>query len=295
MVDLENKPARKRLGDIRDPLIQAVVQGLYRFADENAALRKIEDFKRQFVMSKRFAAITDITNFDADNLPPPPEDPENVVDDPNAITLWVRGLDMTQDEEAAGGLGNFARIYITVGDDAVYTLTITKLNIPARYHPQRKREKQRHPDWGHPIMRNIRKQKMYATIEAAEHELNQLQMEYPDVCTPGKGKLFIMVYQKDGESDRPVRRHVLEIRAAHDGSFYVHAEAQKPLNKAPKRSVENPGETVKPDSDKGSKGYFSSMVMVKRRRKVPMGAGAAGANAAPAASVPDAADDNNSD
>jgi len=208
----------KRLATEKNPSVEAIIANLYRLETEQQAIDKINALKENFIISAKL----------------PPSEHEN------SIKLWVRGYKITDDEEKKGFLGNYAEIRPLQLADGKYTVSSKKLDIALKYHPQRKRPKGKHPDWGHPCSVN---------------------------------KLFCIVYSK--AETPPVQKYVFEIMASKDGEggFYIDSKVNKYSKKNSKPDVKSAG---KKSSGKGSsikvdeplgKGYFASMVELKRNKK----------------------------
>jgi len=160
MTENENNTSNnKRLATEKNPSVEAIVNSLFRLENEEQAIEKINALKDNFIISSK--------------LPPS--------DDANAIKLWIRGYKITEDEEKKGVLGNYAEIRPLQLADGKFTLSAKKLDIALKFHPQRKRPKGKHPDWGHPCLRQVKKKKVFETIEEAQKILGQLHEEYPNI------------------------------------------------------------------------------------------------------------------
>jgi len=222
-----------KVATVKHPTIEAIVNEMFRCKTEKEALERLETVKSNFITSRH--------------------EPENY-DKPAAI-IWIKGYDVTSDERKEGYLGNFALVtYKKVKGEDAYTLTATKLEAELSHHPQQKRKKRSMPDWGHPIMRAVRRQRIYNTIETAQAELEQLHNEFPNISIPNPGKLYIMVYSKAHGED-PVQKYILEIKAAAEGGFFIEARE----NQHKKRELP---QAQKQDAPVGA---FTSQVMVKQK------------------------------
>jgi hypothetical protein len=132
-----------------------------------------------------------------------------------------------------------------------------------------------HPNWGHPVLRNIDKKRIYLTIEDALADMALLQQEYPHVSVPGNHCLFIAVYGRvEDKKGKRVKRYVLEIEPVPEGGYHLIAKEKKQKPKSP-RNKDLP-KSLKPKSplpttDKPDEpmGFFASKVTLKRAKKKP--------------------------
>lgn len=251
MNDAVTTVIQKRLATEKNPTIEAIINGLFRLETNDQAIDKITALKENFIISSKL----------------PPSEIEG------GIKLWIRGYKITEDEEKEGYLGNYAEISTLELADGKFTITAKKLDIKLKFHPQRKRPKKKHPDWGHPCMRLIKKGKTFETIEDAQKVLGQLHEEFPNISIPAVNKLFVIIYSKAEKP--PVQKYILEIAADRDGNgFKIEAkpnkydkaktQAAKDVRKNPESS--NQGSNA-PDDNPLGKGYFASMIELKRNNK----------------------------
>ncbi len=243
-------PDNKRLATEKNPTIEAVTNGLFRLSNEKQALEKIEALKDNFIVSSKL--------------------PASKID--GAIKLWIRGYKITEEEEKNGYLGNYAEIKPLKLADGKYTIVAAKLDIKLKYHPQRKRPKQKHPDWGHPCMRLIKKENVFETIEDAQAVLGQLHEEFPNISIPAVNKLFVIIYSKAEKP--PVQKYILEIVPNKDGGGFLieHKKNNFDKKKVPVTNDKKEKGAAKavglnPGDDNLGKGYFASMVSLKRNKK----------------------------
>jgi hypothetical protein len=131
-------------------------------------------------------------------------------------------------------------------------------------HPQKKRILQRHPNWGHPILRSVDKKRRYPTVEQAQAELTLLQQEYPHAAIPGPGKLYVMIFGRtDADEKKRVKKYVLEIRLSEEGGYYINCalNSSQPKKKPAKASAPDTQEGIKPV------GEFTAKLALKRNKK----------------------------
>lgn len=235
----------KRLATEKHPTIEAVINGLFKFEKKEHALSRLNAIKEHFVVSAKL----------------PKEEDENI------IKLWIRGFQIDADEEKEGFLGNYALIKIKEVDKK-FSLIAEKQRIALKYHPQRRRPKRKHPDWGHPCMRVIKKGTVFETIEEAQKVLAQLHEEHPLVSIPAVNKLYVILYSK--AYNPPIKKFVLEIKTAREGGFFIESKENNYVKKEPvvnTRSAEKPTENT---GEKQDKGYFTSMVELRKSKKSQM-------------------------
>jgi len=139
-------PQQQRLyANVDNPTIHAVIKSLFSFENEKQAYGRIKSIKRQFVTSKQA------------------ETSENS----HSIILWILGYEVSEEEAALGYKGNFACLSVAPKGGDKFTIKATKIQSELSFHPQRNRRTGKHPDWGHPILRDIYKKRVYPTLEAA--------------------------------------------------------------------------------------------------------------------------------
>ncbi len=249
---------KKRIATVKNPVIQAVSQGLFRFENEEQAKDLFKRISNNFIISKE-------------------QDKDG-----NTIKIWIKGFSITPEEKKEGFLGNYASIKI-VQKDKKFTLTAEKQVVELKRHPQKIRPKQKHPDWGHPILRRVLKKKAYKTMEEAEKDIQRLHEEFPEISIPGGDKLYLMVYNKDlaKSNTNPTQKIILKIHPTDTGEFlinYVENRKKKVLPPLPKSAAATPATAGSPEaaanaatsptgSTPAQKGYFSAMVEMKRKAK----------------------------
>lgn len=230
-------PKNKKTATSVHPTINAVLKELYRFANEEQALSRIRQLKEHFVASKLSA------------------------EKPNTAVLWIRGYALTPEESKQGYTGNYA-IISAKKQGGKYVLAATKLATELGVHPQRKRPKKQHPDWGHPILRDIKKKRNYDSAAEAAHELSRLHEEFPEASIPDEGRLMIILYEKTEGRKSPVQKYKFAVRAVPEGGFII--EYQK--NVKPIKS-QLPGSKAAPLPKDAESSYFTEMVKLKRKKK----------------------------
>lgn len=242
------KDKKRRYATIRHPTIAAAIEGTYRFQAEAQAKQQLQILREYFVLSRHQKA----------------ED--------HAIILWVKGFEVTKAEKKNGYTGNYAAIGIKKLGEGKYTLSTKKVESELKFHPQRQRPQHRHPNWGHPVLRSIKKKRIYQTVELAQAELQALHEEFPEVTIPLTNKVYVIVYSR--QEKPPAKKYVLEIKVADDGGFYIEATentykpsaAPIPTSKLPpSEDGEEQGDEAAANNE--APGYFASMVALRRSKK----------------------------
>lgn len=241
---MDNAVKDRKYATIGNPTINAVIKQLYRFDSMEQAQLRLESLKRNFVVSSSIKT-------------------EN-----NDFVVWLRGYEVTDAELEQGYLGNFAKFICIKTEDGKYTIAAEKLDISLAKHPQKKRPKRRHPDWGHQVLRDIKKNKIYFTLEHALEDLQQLQMEYPEVAIPTDNGLLIMVYEKPEKStDNPTHKYKFIIKPTPEGAFYITYKSNEKTRITVPKQHEDEVKTDTPSEAKAPAGYFTAMVSLKKKKR----------------------------
>ncbi len=172
-----------------------------------------------------------------------------------SLNLWIKGYGISEADELQGMIGQFAIISYKKLQDH-WVLYATELPTDIKLHPQRKQIKRDNPNWGHPVLRSIRKGKVYKTLAEAESELALLHKEFPKVSIPNPNKLYIMIYCSDRPAKERMVKHIITIKPAEDGSYILNCEENKPRLKKPKTQ-----------ENQQVRGYFTAKVALGRKAK----------------------------
>ncbi len=235
---------QRKYATANHPTIEALVHGLYRYKDRAQAVTRFKHIVDHFVLSK--------------------DQPESTADEPAAL-FWIKGFSVSEAETAKGFTGHFAEMRIVRLPDGLYSLTATKIDKAIANHPQKKRLKSKHPNWGHPVMRAVKKKKVYSSIEEANAELELLHLEFPEVSIPGQAKLYIIIYEKREGISRPTHKIALEIKANDGGGFVIAArDNEKPAK--PKKALPD-AQASEPLVADARPGHFAAQVLLRKKTR----------------------------
>ncbi len=204
-----------------------------------------------------------------------------------SVILWVKDYDITPEEKEKGYLGNFIAISYKQADKK-WTLYPTKILMDLKHHPLRAyKNDQKHPNWGHPILRAIKKKTPYKTLDAANKALMQLHEQYPTASIPTKSKFYLMIFSREANPAMPVQKYVFEIKTNSDGSYGIDVRLNdykaKKKSKQPKKKQKinkdvtksnvtvttqpNPVPSVPKTSETEAAGKFTARESLRRQKK----------------------------
>ena len=237
---------KKKYASVKNPTIEAILGENFRFAEPDQAKIRLEALRETFITSRL---------------------PEDVDPDPKELKLWIRGYGLTAPMREKGYIGNYARFEVKRAEKGKWTIAPVLLSIDKKYHPQRRQPPRRHPNWGHPIMRDIKKIRVHTEVETAQNELARLHELFPEVSIPLTNKMYIMVYQKTEDGDPPIKKWVLEIKATEEGDgFYIDSYENTYQADARTKAAEASGKKEEPEK-KEAVGKFTSAALLKKSRK----------------------------
>lgn len=237
---------RKRLATVTHPSVTAALDGLYRYESEGKAKEQLATLKKFFTISR--------------------EQPE----EQGALRLWIKGYGLSKEERKEGFRGHFAIVRIAQ-EGKKWTLKGEKDPQPLAKHPERVRPKRSHPDWGHPLLREIEKQKEYETAEEAATILMALHEAFPQASIPGHGKLYLMVYERGRNPEVPVQKYVFKAVPRVEGQGEEDSQGpwkiQYIVNPKQKRQIQRRKLKVEDMPEGATRGFFAKMVEQKRNKK----------------------------
>lgn len=235
--------------NVSNPHVNALVTGRYRFEHEGVAKQKMEFFRKSFIIAKQDATA-------------------DIPESKDVLVMWIRDYAIASEELEQGFLGNYAFVTPEQMDNGIYTLACIKLECELKHHPRRTRKKTTLPNWGHPILRSVKKGKHYPTLEAIQAECDALHIEYPQTTIPGNNSLYLMIFDRKDDPKEPAQKYVLNIVANKEkGGFnFEYKKNTFEGNLAlPKES--NVKKMQKDEVTQLTSGYFASMVTLKRKKK----------------------------
>ncbi len=237
---------KKKYASIKNPTIEAILGETFRFANPDQAQTRLEALRETFITSRL---------------------PEDIDPDPKELKLWIRGYGLSSNMREKGYIGNYARFEVKRAEKGKWTLSPVLLSIDKKYHPQRRQPPRRHPNWGHPIMRDIKKDRVHTEVETAQNELARLHELFPEVSIPLTNKMYIMIYQKTDDGEPPIKKWVLEIKATEDGSgFFIDSYPNTYQADARERASQASVKEKEPVK-KEAVGKFTSAALLKKSRK----------------------------
>lgn len=226
---------KKKIATFKNPSIEACIKGLYRFESMQDAVERLNTLADNFELSGKFERKAD------------------------KLTLWIKGFEVTEEEKEDGYLGNFADLSVEEVDGSFFIIA-KKRKTALKFHPQKKRDDSIHPNWGHPILRDIKSGRSYQSPEDAMIELQRLHKQYPKTSIPTGDKLFIIIYEKLEGKKEKTHKYVLSVQKK--GSEYIidhrinkQAEAKDKIKKL--RSGSN---------DKKVKGYYTQKEEARKKK-----------------------------
>lgn len=233
----------QRYANVANPHVHALITGRYRFESESQAIKKMQYFEEHFTVSNKDRA---------DDIPK----------DKACIKMWIIDYHISNAQKEEGYVGNFAFVTPQLLPIGIYTLHAVKIDVPLKYHPRRKRRKERLPNWAHPVLRNIKKQRIYNTLEEVKQEFDQLLMEYPDTTIPGDNKLLLMIFDRQRNPKQPAQKYIIKVKPYKEGGFMLECALNEYTGRMGSRA-----DTKKNNADEAPSGYFTSMVSLKRKNR----------------------------
>ncbi len=240
---------------VQNPTIAAVIGGKYRFKQVEQALSRLQIIKKNFIISKE-----------------PLENEESGL----AVKLWIKGF-TSKEEEANRYLGNYAIVRVLKLKADLFTLKAEKVEKPIHLHPQRVRPQKKTPNWGNPMLRQIKKGKVFARLADAERVLENLHKDFPDVTIPLDLKMYIIIFERS--LSPPVQKYILTIKPdskGMSGGFIIDYEINrsKPVRMRiaedkpklpPMEALQQESETL--SEPEAQRGYHTALLEIKRKIK----------------------------
>jgi len=224
-------PKKPRVASVEDATILAAVKGYFTYDHEWQADDMLVRIHSEYLRSK------DST--------------------PEVVKLWVRGYNITKDEKSQHYRGNFVKL-AKIEKGAKWSIGAEKIDTPLNKHPEKERPRERHPNWGHPVLRMVETGKKLPGIEAAMAQLQALAQEYPDVTIPGKDVLHVMVYKRAEGEGAPIQKITIKVKPLEAGGAKLVLMQKKPKAKELPKAAAAPLE---------EKGKFTTLIKKSRARK----------------------------
>lgn len=241
------KKTEKHYAHFEHETVQAMLHSLFRFQTAMQAQLVSNRFADEVILSPRMS------------------DPK----DRRAIILWVRDLDVTEEQRQEGYLGNYAKISLLQLPNGKWTLSMTRIDMPLKRHPVKANLSRRYPNTGHPVIRGVERAKKYPTMQAANDVLMAMHEEFPEVSVPGVNRLRIKMYQKAEKGMNPVQRVELTVAKLDEGEYVIRMRSLSAIRRSTTEKSEAGMKAVKAlvRDDKPSEGPYTMMVNKRRKRK----------------------------
>jgi hypothetical protein len=234
-------------------LIEHTVQGEWYFASQKQALEKLQEISKNFI----------VENTKEFNVLPP------------SLVVWIKNYDLTPADRTRGMMGKFAHITIGRGDDGFWTLFAKPIPASILRHPQRSK-RSKYPSWANPVLKKIMAGEAFRRLEDAQDALSALHEGYPKASTPGLNKIHLGVMGRNDKGEPELKKLVLRVNpdAKTPKGFVVEIKditvnrneknksvKSKKVTRVAKQTGDNPL------VDDAVKGYFASMIEMKKKTK----------------------------
>lgn len=242
------KKKKKRLASIQDPTIEAIADGLFRFAAESQAVSLLQRLSGQFAIAR------DQEPLKAGQCP--------------TLILWIRDFGLTKEESAKGYQGHFAHIHVKPIAEDKYTLIAEKIKRPLPQHPHSQRPSRRHPNHGHPVIRAAQRNKLYPEIEQARMALLKMHEEFPETSIPGRDKLHALLFSRQYKP--PIHKVTIRIVAAPGQGyrFELSDNIRKSASGDSRQVIQDDAKAAAEETPKKIDGKFTSLVALQRKKRV---------------------------
>ncbi len=117
----------------------------------------------------------------------------------DGFRLWVRGYALTKQEQEQGYTGNFV-IFHLVQDPDGWRIVACKEQVELSQHPERVRTPTgTMPNWGFPVLRSIKRERLFYSKEEAQAHLQELIDAYPKAVKLKGETTKVTVYTRHPE------------------------------------------------------------------------------------------------
>lgn len=243
-------PVPASLGHV---LIEHTVQGEWYFATQKQAFTKLQEIAKHFLTEP-------VADFDVPS---------------SSLVVWIKNYDLTPADRTRGMMGKFAQIQVGMGDDGFWTLVARPLPVAIWRHPQRSK-RSKYPSPSNPVLKMVKAGHVFKSQEAAQDALSALHEGYPSATTPGISKMNVSMMTRDTEGNPLKQRFVLTVTPAPEGKQgFVISEKDITVKQGQKNSAVSKKKVVRvtkttsenPLVDEPVKGYFASMIELKKKNK----------------------------
>ena len=224
----------KKYASINHPIISAILNNDYKLPTYESAADLLIKIKETFIISKEQEEMLS----------------------KGKLRLWIRGYLLTEQERELGAVGNMCQLKITKQNDGSHIISTTKEELTPSKHPIRKRKNANMPNWGHPVLRQIKKEHVYGKFEEAAEDLYNLHQEFPDTTIPGRDKLDLMIYSRKPGEDPERKKYRLQIKPL-EKEFVIEIIEKKP----------NQPKTSSKKDDIDIVGKFTAKAVLSKKKK----------------------------
>jgi hypothetical protein len=187
---------------------------------------------------------------------------------PEQFTMWIRGYMVSAKEQEAGYLGHFAVCRLQQQQDQ-WRIVLRKEHVPLEQHPERVRAQTNLPNWGYPVMRSIKNQRVFASEWEAKAQLDMLSAAFPKACNVRAEGLSVRVYGKHPEFGAVLEWLLVKIQPAPDAFGWVLHSIVDPAS--PAKKLRQREERLESDEAvTGTPGEFARKVMAGKKRPAAM-------------------------
>ena len=218
---------------INNTIVEALLNGTFKFPNRENGRKFLQKLREKFIMAKSHEELLQ----------------------QDKLKFWIKGYKITAEEQGNGALGNFCIVSLYDMPDGTCRVQAEKEVIDIGLHPSRKRKAARMPNYGHPALRLAKKGTEFDKFVQVAEILLDLHNEFPDTTIPGKERLDLMVYSRDGKNKPKTDKVRLAIKEK-DGKFTLAIEekaAPKPKEKEPE--------------NENIKGKFTALALMKQKKK----------------------------
>jgi hypothetical protein len=218
---------------INNTIIEALLTNSFKFPNRENGRKFLEKLREKFILAKNSGELIG----------------------QDKLRFWIKGYKITPEEQKNGVLGNYCVVTLQDAADGTCRVIAEKEVVEVAQHPSRKRKQARMPNYGHPALRLAKKSAEFDKFTKAAEILLDLHNEFPETTIPGKDKLDLMVYSRDGKNKPKTDKIRLSIKPS--GERFVLAIEQKAMPEQKKEELKNDA----------IKGKYTAMALMKKKKK----------------------------